>query len=360
MQRARIPIFVAIVLLVLSALAGAVVYAAPAAQEATVTPIEEEEQEEATPTPEEEEEATPTPEEEEEVTPTPEEEEEATPTPEEEEVEVTPTPEEEEAEATPTAEPEVEAPELIVQEQITPTDVITGSVLPLELTGVDLDVEGNRTLTVVGTGEVSTIPDVATVMIGVETVAPEIQEALEENNERIQDILDVIEELGVPLENVQTANFNIFVERPGEPPPIPEAQAQAEEEVRFRVSQQLSVRVEDVTEDLSLVSQLIGQAVEAGANNVFGPNFQVGDNPALQQLAFRRAVENAVEQAQDLATLTGVELAGIVSVSEVIQGAGPGPVLAEAAQADGLGGGPPLQPGTVSLTQQVQIVFLLQ
>lgn len=248
---------------------------------------------------------------------------------------------------------------------ITVTEAITGSILPPRLARPQEDVDPSRTLTVVGQGQANAAPDIATLTLGVESVANSVEEAADENNERVDAILAALADLEIPEENIQTSNYSIFPERP-QVEPLPEVESTepttdtASAETTYRVTQQVTVRVEDVDDPdtLSLLSDIVEAAIEAGANNVFGPNFALSDDRSLRQRARREAVADAYAAAQDWATLTGVELIGVASISEVV-GGGPGPVAF--AQADeGGGGGPSFQPGTLSLSQQVQIIFYIR
>lgn len=233
--------------------------------------------------------------------------------------------------------------------QITPTAQIT-QVIPLTPTG-ELDTQ--RTITVVGEGRVEAEPDQAQVTVGVETTAATIQEAVEENFQQMEDVIDALIDQGVAQRNIQTTNLNIFIESL---PPEPELLATEEmtPTQRPRVIQQVSVTVTD----LDNLGEVLGAALDAGANNIFGVNFILSDRQTLQQEARIEAMQDAWNTAQTLADLAGVELAGVVSISEGAVGPGPFP---QVAVAEGLGGGgPPIQPGQLTFTRQVQVTFAIR
>lgn len=262
---------------------------------------------------------------------------------------------------------------------LTTTAAISGSIMP-ESFSQPLDVTPGRTIRVVGVGEASGAPDVATIQLGVETISGDIESALEENESRIAAILDVIDELGVDEDNVQTSNYSIWVERredlprevlPVEPAPLVQQQqdedeaeaeaatpAAAEEVLLYHVTQQLTVRVEDLDENLPLIGELISGAVSAGANNVYGPNFGLSDTTALQEMARERAVASALRRAQAWAALSGVELAGIASIDE--RADGPSPLAFEMAAVAQDAAGSNIQRGTLTHTEQVEIIFYIR
>ena len=68
-----------------------------------------------------------------------------------------------------------------------------------------------RTIQVTGTSEVFTKPDIARITIGVRTEGEEAAEALNKNNADAQAVIDMIKEMGVGEEDVQTTNFSIYL-----------------------------------------------------------------------------------------------------------------------------------------------------
>lgn len=232
----------------------------------------------------------------------------------------------------------------------TPT-LETGPVITLTPTGA-LNI--TRTITVIGTGNVEASPDQAQVTIGVETSNTSVRNAVDENNRQMEAVIDALQNQGIPARNIQTSGFNIFSETP---PPGPEPQATQEvtPTTRYHVTQQVNV----VITDLDTVSDVLDAAIDAGANNIFGVNFTIGNPESLRAQAQRRAMQDALRSAENLAQLANVTLGGVVSISEVISGpGGPSPLRAAA---EGLGGGgPPIQSGQLTFTQQLQVTFSIR
>jgi uncharacterized protein YggE len=206
-----------------------------------------------------------------------------------------------------------------------------------------------RSITVIGEGKVSAKPDQAQIQVGVETIASTVQEATKENNAKMAAILAALKKLGIADKDIQTSNFSIYLER------MPERELSATSEVnRYRVSNQVRV----IVRDLNNVSNVIDQVVEAGANNIWGVNFTIGDPKDLQATARAAAVADAKAKAQELAKLTDVSVGKVLSVSEII---GASPLFPTALRAaEGLGGGAPVEPGEVELTVQLQVVYAIE
>jgi uncharacterized protein YggE len=118
-----------------------------------------------------------------------------------------------------------------------------------------------RTVSVVGEGTASGKPDIAEVTIGVEVSGPDVQEATDEAEQKMEAILASIREQEIEEKDIQTTGFNIFADRPFQ-------EGQPTNEVIYRVTNNVRVTVRD----LNQVSTVLDSAVEAGANNIYGVN----------------------------------------------------------------------------------------
>lgn len=207
-----------------------------------------------------------------------------------------------------------------------------------------------RTITVVGEGKVSVEPDIARINIGVEVLRPTVREASDANQEIVDSVLAALSAAGIPDEDMQTSNFSVYAERYGANGPL------ADDEINYRVTNTVNVKVRD----LESVGDILDAAIEAGANNIYGIEFAVDNTASYASDARAAAVADAKARAEELASLTGVTLGDVVSVSEVIGAAAP---LYNNFRADAVamgGGGTSIQPGTLELTTQLQIVYTIQ
>ena len=217
----------------------------------------------------------------------------------------------------------------------------------------------SRTITVVGRGEVKVKPDVATTTVGVEALGPTVDAAMEDAQARMTSVLDALKKLGIADKDIQTSNFSINFERtPTEPKPAAQATPGAFEPPAgfYRVSNMVQVTIRDLTK----VSDVIDTAVKAGANNVWGISFSLDDTDALEAQAREKAVADAKARAESLASLTGVKVGQVMAVSEVVGGSSV-PMFASADRAMGLGGGgTPAEPGEVTFSTQIQVIYAIQ
>lgn len=205
-----------------------------------------------------------------------------------------------------------------------------------------------RTITVVGEGTVAVEPDVATVQIGVETAGVSAAEASAEASAVMDAVLAALAQLGIPSRDIQTSGFSIWVERPSGPDGQPSGQ------VIYRVNNSVTVTIRD----LSAVGDVLDAAIDAGANNIYGVNFSISDPDKVMAEARKIASENARARAEELASLHGVAVGEVVSISEVI-GGGAVPMASINASVAYGGGGGPIAPGELEMTAQLQVVYAI-
>ena len=207
-----------------------------------------------------------------------------------------------------------------------------------------------RSITVVGTGKVTGKPDIARVTVGVETQAPLLQKAVDENKAKMGGLLDTLKKLGLADKDIRTSNYSVYTERVS--PPAPGAEASANQMI-YHVTNQVDVTVRDVNQ----IGDVLDKAVAAGANNIYGVNFSVEDTAKLEEDARAKAVADAKSRAESLAQLNGVQLGEVLTVSEVVGGAMP---LYRDAVGLGGGGSTPVQPGELEMSFSIQVTYAVK
>ena len=215
---------------------------------------------------------------------------------------------------------------------------------PVEAT---VQAPAGRTITVVGVGTVSLVPDIAQINVGYDDSAATVAEAKTKVDAQIAVILTALKALGIADKDIQTSNYSIYYEQPQVQPGTATTQPGV-----YHVSNTLLVTVRDVTK----AGDVLDAAVNAGANQVYGVTFTVSDEQQWESQARELAVADAKARAQALASLSGVQLGQVLNVSEVI-GSTPIPLVA-AQSAVGKGGG--ITPGEQQLSMQIQVTFGIQ
>jgi uncharacterized protein YggE len=199
-----------------------------------------------------------------------------------------------------------------------------------------------NTILVVGEGTANIEPDTAQATIGVQIIDPSLSEATDAAQQRMEAVLAALQAEGIAQEDIQTSNFNIFVERPFEPLPQDQQGQAATGELIYHVNNDVQVTIRE----LDNVGTILNAAIEAGANNIYGVNFTISDDTEAMAQARQEAIDNAQAQAQALADLTGVELGEVVRISEVLTNGGgqPLPFRAE------ISGAAPIEPGQLEVS----------
>ena len=208
--------------------------------------------------------------------------------------------------------------------------------------------ENMRSMSVNGTGRVTIVPDIATINIGVRTEADEVAEALEGNTVQANAISDVLQDMGVAKEDIQTSNFNVYPSERYDP-----MTGQVEGRY-FVVENTVNVKVRDLTQ----LGSVLSAVVEAGANNVYGINFSVEDRETAVAEARQLAIEDAQAKAQAIAEEAGVELGDLINISvsssdmPITYFDAKGGAYAEAAV--------PIAAGTLAIVMQANLTYEIQ
>jgi uncharacterized protein YggE len=214
----------------------------------------------------------------------------------------------------------------------------------------DSETAAPRTLSVSGSGQAYLTPDIAYINIGVRTEGAEAATAVSENSTLSQKIADALKGLNVESKDIQTTNFSIFPQQKFDQDGKPTG------EITYVVENTVYVTVRD----LDNIGDLLDAAVTAGANQIYGIQFDVADKTAALSDARKAAVKNAQEIAGELASAAGVALGDIQTIN-MISASSPSPVyeprgnvmFAEAASV-------PVSPGQMILTVEVTLVYQIQ
>jgi uncharacterized protein YggE len=210
----------------------------------------------------------------------------------------------------------------------------------------DTATESPGTIEVYADGTVLVEPDAASIVIGVDINQPNLADAQAEADTKMTEVIAAIVAAGIPAESIQTTWYNVSVINEYD------EYGRMKGVIGYQVSHQVTV----VTEDLDGLGALIDSVVDKGANSIYGITFFAKDSTAATSQARTLAVENAAAKAQELAAAAGVELGPLVKVSETYSPSAPA-VRSEGMAADGMGGGAPIQTGSLQVQVGVQLVY---
>lgn len=209
-----------------------------------------------------------------------------------------------------------------------------------------------RLIRVTGTGRVSVEPDLATVNLGVQTQAETAVEALEQNSEQMQAVIDALIEADVAEEDIQTQGLSL---NPIYDQPAPVEEGQAERELQgYRASNVVEITVRNL-DDLGTI---IDEAIAAGGNTIQGIRFEVSDPQSAVTQARQAAFNEAQNKAQQLVELSEAELGPVIRIIE--SGGTPTPVFREEVAFDAAAAGVPVQAGTQEVEVFLEISWALE
>jgi len=204
-----------------------------------------------------------------------------------------------------------------------------------------------RTLYVTGTGKAYLTPDIAYINIGVHTEGKDAAEAVGSNNSLSLKVADALKKFNIDPKDIQTTNFSIYPQKQVDPNGKVTG-------VNYMVDNTVFVTLRDI----SKIGDVIGAAVNAGANSINSIQYDASDRSKALSEARKAAVDDAVAQAKELASASGVTLGDIQTINGTT--GQPVPVF----DVKGYGGGAaapsaavPVSPGQMVLTLDVNIVF---
>ena len=214
-----------------------------------------------------------------------------------------------------------------------------------------------RTLSVRGEARVQVAPDEATVRLGVVAQAATAREAQGEVNRIAGAILAAVGRLGVPREQIQTAELQLFPVYAQEPP-VPESGMPREPRiVGYRATNVVSVRLDE----LDKVGPVVDAGLGAGANQVEGVSFGLRSDLAARQRALEQAATAAMQKAQGLAAALGVRLVDLIEVAEggaqvVVPRFAAARMAAESLAMDAT----PVSPGQITVEASVNLTYSIR
>ncbi len=160
---------------------------------------------------------------------------------------------------------------------------------------------------VVGSGMAAARPDTAEVSAGVVTQAGTAAQALTQNSVAMDKVLKAVTALAIADRDVQTATVNVVpMRRQGRQEPQPP------EIVGYEVSNQVRIKVRDLTTLGRLLDALVGQ----GANVLGGISFSVADPAPVLDQARTKAMGDARRRAEVYAQAAGVKVGPVLSIRE--------------------------------------------
>jgi uncharacterized protein YggE len=211
-----------------------------------------------------------------------------------------------------------------------------------------------ETVSVGGIGRSTLTPDRFTFTAGVQTVANTVDEAVNQNNKKIADVIAALKRAGATDKDIRTSNFSIFPQQDYTQGKLPQI-------LGYQVSNNITVTRTNIGE----AGKLLQAAIAAGVNNTSGLIFEVSDPARGRDEGLRAAYNDARAKAALLAQAAGRTLGRAIQINEGTQANVPQPYMGRVAQ---MRGGEaamavsdvPVESGSQEVTYNVTAVFELR
>lgn len=208
-------------------------------------------------------------------------------------------------------------------------------------------------LSVNASGVSAARPDLATMVVGVETRGATAQDAIAQNAERMTAVIAALRRAGVAERDIQTAWVRVDAR----------TESRGSGGASVIVGYQATNTVRAEVRNINTTGRVIDAVVAAGGNQVHGVQFSRQDVEAQLDLARNNAIERARERAQLYARALGMRVERVISVTEA--GAAPAAFGGDEIIVTGsrVGGGDyvtPVAPGEVETRANVSVSFLLR
>jgi uncharacterized protein YggE len=207
-----------------------------------------------------------------------------------------------------------------------------------------------ESITVSGTGRVSLRPDRFTFNVGVQTISPSLEDAVNENNQRVASVVTALKKAGATDSEIRTSGFSLSPQQDYQQGKLPRI-------VGYSVSNNITV-TRNVIAD---AGRLLQVAVNAGVNQASNIELRNSDPARGRDEGMRAAFEDARAKAALLARAAGRTLGRAMMINEGSEPAPPRPypmamMKAQAADVSEV----PIEGGSQETSFTITVVFELR
>lgn len=208
-----------------------------------------------------------------------------------------------------------------------------------------------ETITVIGEAKSIQKNQIASFNAGVDSVMSSKDEAVNEVNTKVEELVKAVKNFGISDQDIKTQNLSIYQQEES----YYEDGVQRSRKGQWRVNNTVEIKLREVDK----ASELTNLLTSSGATNVYGPNFSFEDTSSAEKDLFEAAMKDAVQKAEMLAKASGRKIGKVVNIVE--GGNYSNSPIYGAKVMDGLGGGgAPIEVGSGTVSQNLMVVFELK
>jgi len=161
-------------------------------------------------------------------------------------------------------------------------------------------------LTVMATGTVDAIPDVAKVTFGITHKASTVDKVEDEINSAMDSIADALNKFKIKDEDIKTSSYRIYPEY--------DYRSKTRRIIGYSGTHQQIITIRNLDD----VNDIVDTVTDAGANTVGNVTFTVDDEEEWNSKARAEAIEKAKDKAKMIADEANIKLGKIVSIDQSI------------------------------------------
>jgi uncharacterized protein YggE len=198
-------------------------------------------------------------------------------------------------------------------------------------------------MTVTGEGDILVEPNIAQIQLEVMTENMQLNQAQQENADRINQVILALVQLGIPKENIQTVAYNInpmydFID--------------GEQVFRgYQVSNIIHVKIIGIDQ----TGLVIDTAVENGVNRVSNIQFTIENEQVYYRRALSAALKDAFDKAETIARTMQLNLNPIPI--KIVENMNEPPSTFRALTVQEKSFATPIEPGQIVITASVETQF---
>lgn len=228
--------------------------------------------------------------------------------------------------------------------------LILAAALPMAAQAAEVQIAATGPVVELNVQEiVHSAPDVAQIGAGVITRAPTAQQAVQQNAQAMERLVERMRALGIDRRDIQTSNFNLNPDYRHNP------QTGEQSFSGYTVHNQVTVKLRE----LERAGEVLDALVAAGANNIHGPNFMLENDTDAKARARTAAFASGKEMAENYARMAGYSGVRLLEISESFQSfAPPPPRMAMMARGESSADSTtPIEPGEVGTGVSITVKY---
>ena len=214
-----------------------------------------------------------------------------------------------------------------------------------------LNISSQQTgISVNGLGEVSAVPDIATLRLGIEARESTVAAAQSKASEAMDKVMKALSDNGIAEKDIQTQSFSINRVTRWDP------ESQEEVVTGYMVTNMVTAKIREIDNAGSIID-----AVAAAGGDLIridGISFSVEDPTSYYAEARQEAMADALAKARQLADASGVKVGKPIFISEYTQS---GPIFQrEFAVPEEAAIKTAISPGEVDIILTVQVTYAIE